>query len=74
MVQISTQSEVETLLLNIPKNLKLYVTSEQFSALAARACLQTKRDHYKNVTEITGADLLFLFLKRGDWHGAWLIT
>lgn len=35
MVQTPTQSETETLLLNLPKTLKLYVTPEQFAALAA---------------------------------------
>ena len=35
MVQTPAQSEVETLLLNLPKTLKLYVTPEQFAALAA---------------------------------------
>ncbi|MEL7039644.1 MAG: Uma2 family endonuclease [Cyanobacteria bacterium J06592_8] len=35
MVQTPTQSEVETLLLNLPKTLKLYVTPEQFAVLAA---------------------------------------
>ena len=35
MVQTPAQSEVETLLLNLPKTLKLYVTPEQFAVLAA---------------------------------------
>jgi len=35
MVQTPTQPETETLLLGLPKNLKLYVTQEQFAALAA---------------------------------------
>ncbi|MGL5080662.1 MAG: Uma2 family endonuclease [Microcoleaceae cyanobacterium] len=35
MVQTPTQLETETLLLHLPKTLKLYVTPEQFVALAA---------------------------------------
>ncbi|MEL7035266.1 MAG: Uma2 family endonuclease [Cyanobacteria bacterium J06592_8] len=35
MVQTPAQSETETLLLNLPKTLTLYVTPEQFAALAA---------------------------------------
>lgn len=35
MVQIPAKPETETLLLNLPKALKLYVTPEQFIALAA---------------------------------------
>ena len=35
MVQTQTLPEVETLLLEIPKTIKLYVTQEQFAALAA---------------------------------------
>ncbi|NET60430.1 MAG: Uma2 family endonuclease [Symploca sp. SIO2E6] len=35
MVQTPTQRETETLLLGLPKSLKLYVTPEQFAALAA---------------------------------------
>ncbi|EAW33822.1 Uma2 family endonuclease [Lyngbya sp. PCC 8106] len=35
MVQTPAQSETETLLLNLPKTLKLYVTPEQFAVLAA---------------------------------------
>ena len=33
MVQTPTQPETETLLLGLPKNLKLYVTQEQFAVL-----------------------------------------
>ncbi|MBP0016382.1 MAG: Uma2 family endonuclease [Cyanobacteria bacterium SBLK] len=36
MVQTPTQPDPETLLLEFPKTLKLYVTPEQFAALAAR--------------------------------------
>ncbi|MGB3191609.1 MAG: Uma2 family endonuclease [Limnoraphis sp.] len=35
MVQTPAQSQTETLLLNLPKTLKLYVTPEQFTVLAA---------------------------------------
>jgi len=35
MVQTPTKPETETLLLELPKTLKLYVTQEQFAALAA---------------------------------------
>lgn len=35
MAQTHTQSASEALLLNLPKTLKLHVTSEQFVALAA---------------------------------------
>jgi Uma2 family endonuclease len=35
MVQTPTQTETETLLLELPKTLKLYVTQEQFTTLAA---------------------------------------
>jgi hypothetical protein len=35
MVQTPAQSQTETLLLNLPKTLKLYVTPEQFAVLAA---------------------------------------
>ncbi|MBP0027023.1 Uma2 family endonuclease [Roseofilum sp. Guam] len=35
MVQTSAKHEIETLLLTLPKTLKLYVTQEQFEALAA---------------------------------------
>jgi len=35
MVQTPTQPETETLLLELPKTLKLYVTQEQFTTLAA---------------------------------------
>jgi Uma2 family endonuclease len=35
MVQTPTKPEIETLLLELPRTLKLYVTQEQFAALAA---------------------------------------
>jgi hypothetical protein len=35
MVQTPTKPETETLLLELPRTLKLYVTQEQFAALAA---------------------------------------